>query len=220
MDAEFWLQRWEQGQTRFHQQQVLPLLQKHWPALGVRSDARVLVPLCGKSLDMHWLAAQGHRVLGVELSPLAVEQFFAEAGLNPQRHASRYGEHFVAGDIEIIRGDAFALDAELLHDVAAVYDRAALVALPPPLRARYADRVYAALPQGARGLLVTFEYPQEQMDGPPFAVEEAEVRARFAGFAPQLLERRDLLAQEARFREQGLDRFDTAVYALRKNPAG
>ncbi|SON79850.1 putative Thiopurine S-methyltransferase [Xanthomonas phaseoli pv. phaseoli] len=137
MDTDFWLQRWHDGQTGFHQDEVMPLLQKHWPALQLPHAARVLVPLCGKTLDMHWLAAQGHRVLGVELSPLAVTQFFAEAGLQPQRHTSSAGEHFIAGPIEIICGDAFALDRSVLADCMAVYDRAALVALPAELRRQY-----------------------------------------------------------------------------------
>lgn len=111
---------------------------------------------------MHWLASQGHRVLGVELSPLAVTQFFDEAGLQPQRHTSAAGEHFIAGPIEIICGDAFALDASVLADCTAVYDRAALVALPAELRQRYLQTVYVQLPTHCRGLLITLEYPQAE----------------------------------------------------------
>jgi len=96
MQPEFWLQRWQQGQIGFHRGEGMPLLERHWPALQVAPGGRVLVPLCGKSLDMHWLAAQGHRVLGVEISPLAVQQFFAEAGLRPERRSSALGEHFSA----------------------------------------------------------------------------------------------------------------------------
>ncbi|OOX05862.1 thiopurine S-methyltransferase, partial [Xanthomonas citri pv. glycines] len=155
MDTNFWLERWQLGHTGFHQQEVLPLLQKHWHALDLPKESRVLVPLCGKTLDMHWLASQGHRVLGVELSPLAVTQFFDEAGLQPQRHTSAAGEHFIAGPIEIICGDAFALDASVLADCTAVYDRAALVALPAELRQRYLQTVYVQLPTHCRGLLIT-----------------------------------------------------------------
>ena len=168
MDTDFWLQRWQDGQTGFHQDEVMPLLQKHWPALQLPAHARVLVPLCGKTLDLHWLAAQGHRVLGVEISPLAVTQFFDDAGLQPQRHTSRAGEHCIAGPIEIICGDAFTLDASVLGDCTAVYDRAALVALPAALRQRYLETVYARLPAGCRGLLITLDYPQAEKAGPPF----------------------------------------------------
>lgn len=218
MDAEFWLQRWQQGQIGFHRHDVMPLLQKHWPSLQLPEGSRVLVPLCGKSLDMHWLAAQGLRVLGVELSPLAVTQFFDEAGLEPARTTGRYGEHFSAGPIEIILGDAFGMDPALLADIAGVYDRAALIALPPDLRLRYRDTVYAALPAGCQGLLITLEYPQEEKAGPPFSVAQAEVEALFASpWRHTLLERRDILDQEPRFREEGLSALETAVYRLRRS---
>lgn len=213
MDPEFWLQRWREGRIGFHNDRVLPLLQKHWPALDLDAGSRVFVPLAGKSLDMLWLAAQGHRVLGVELSELAVAQFFAENGLRPQVRESRYGVHHVAGNIELIHGDAFALDEAILSDCAGVYDRAALIALPPPLRARYVDQLYARLPRDCRGLLVTLEYPQHERAGPPFSVPESEVRERFPPrWSVDLLERRDLLAHEPGF---GASTLDTVVYRLR-----
>ncbi|RYZ73475.1 MAG: thiopurine S-methyltransferase [Lysobacteraceae bacterium] len=218
MKADFWLQRWQEGQIGFHRDDVMPLLATHWPALRLPPGSRVLVPLAGKSLDMHWLAAQGHRVLGIELSPLAVQQFFAKAGLQPARHSSRHGEHFVAGDLEIILGDAFGLDAGLLADVAGVYDRAALIALPADLRRRYLDTVYAALPGGCDGLLITLEYPQEEKAGPPFSVEAPEVAKLFsAPWQAIPLERRDILDQEPRFRAEGVSALATAVYRLRKS---
>ncbi|MCC4631693.1 thiopurine S-methyltransferase [Xanthomonas dyei] len=218
MDTNFWLQRWQDGQTGFHQDEVMPLLQKHWPALQLPRAACVLVPLCGKTLDMHWLAAQGHRVLGVELSPLAVTQFFDEANLQPQRHTSSAGEHFVAGPIEIICGDAFALDASVLADCTAVYDRAALVALPADLRRRYLQTTYARLPAMCRGLLITLDYPQAEKAGPPFAVDAAEVQALFqAQWQVQQLEQRDILEQEPRFRADGVTALATAVYRLQRS---
>ncbi|KQR18238.1 MULTISPECIES: thiopurine S-methyltransferase [Xanthomonas] len=218
MDTNFWLQRWQDGQTGFHQDEVMPLLQKHWPALQLPHAARVLVPLCGKTLDLHWLAAQGHRVLGVELSPLAVTQFFDEANLHPQRHTSSAGEHFVAGPIEIICGDAFALDASVLADCTAVYDRAALVALPADLRWRYLETTYARLPAACRGLLITLDYPQAEKAGPPFAVDAAEVQTLFqAQWQVQQLEQRDILDQESRFRADGVTALSTAVYRLQRS---
>lgn len=217
MQPDFWLQRWQQGQIGFHRGEVMPLLQKHWPALQLPPASKILVPLCGKTLDMHWLAAQGHHVLGVELSPLAVEQFFAEAGLVPERHVSRNGEHFVAGPIEIILGDAFALDDTQLADVAAIYDRAALIALPPELRRRYRDTVYSRLPAGCRGLLITLEYPQAEKSGPPFSVDPHEVDELFhIHWQTELLERRDILAAEPSFRAEGVTALGTAVYRLQR----
>lgn len=217
MDADFWLRRWQDGQIGFHRHEVMPLLERHWRSFRLPTGSRVIVPLCGKSLDMHWLAAQGHRVLGIELSPLAVEQFFAEAGVRPERHASRYGEHFVAGPIEIILGDAFGVDEALFADAAGIYDRAALIALPPALRRRYLETTYAALPSGCRGLLITLEYPQPEKKGPPFSVEQGEVEALFsAPWQASLQERRDILEQEASFKADGVTALATAVYSLRK----
>ena len=146
MHPEFWHQRWADNQIGFHQDTPTPLLLKHWPALDIPAGAQVFVPLAGKSLDMAWFAAQGYRVLGVELSQLAIEQFFVEHGLQPDIRESKYGRHYSANGIELICGDAFALDAQALHDCVAVFDRAALIALPPELRQRYAREVYAKLP--------------------------------------------------------------------------
>ena len=216
MDHDFWLQRWREGRTGFHQDRVMPLLEKHWDALALPAGSRVFVPLAGKTLDMLWLAARGHRVLGVELSPLAVEQFFAEHQLVPEVHESRYGAHHVAGEIELICGDAFALDAAALADCAGVYDRAALIALPAELRARYVGELYARLPAACRGLLITLEYPQPEKEGPPFSVEEAEVRRLYAPrWHVDLLERRDILAQQPGFADEGVTALATAVYRLR-----
>lgn len=217
MDADFWHERWQAGRIGFHQDRVLPLLQKHWPALRLPADARVFVPLAGKSLDMHWLAAQGHAVLGVELSPLAVEAFFAEAGLTPAIAAETDGIHHRSGGIDLVAGDVFALASASLDGIAAVYDRAALIALPADLRRRYADEVYRRLPRGCQALLITLEYPQAQMDGPPFPVDEAEVHSLFAAdWHIAVLERRDILADEPRFRDGGVTTLHTTVYRLQR----
>ncbi len=216
MDAAFWHQRWADHQIGFHQSMPTPQLPAFWPSLAVPEGARVFVPLAGKSLDMLWFAARGYRVLGVELSQLAVEQFFDENGLRPDIHETKYGRHYTAGPIELVCGDAFALDAETLRDCEAVFDRAALVALPLALRQRYARELYSALPTGCRGLLVTLEYPQHEKVGPPFSVDEAEVHALFdRDWASDLLERERIPPDNARF-EQELSRLDAVAYALRK----
>lgn len=217
MQPEFWHQRWREGRTGFHQDRPTPLLVEHWPALGVAAGATVFVPLAGKSLDLAWLAAQGHRVLGVELSQLAVDQFFAALGEVPSRRTTPYGIHHQAGGIELIVGDAFGLDAAVLADCAAVYDRAALIALPPELRLRYAHELYASLPRACRGLLVTLEYPQHEKQGPPFSVEEAEVHALYGrDWEIATLERRDILAREPGFVAEGVTALATAAYRLRR----
>lgn len=215
MQADFWHQRWADNQIGFHQSSPTTLLLKHWPALGVPACASVFVPLCGKSLDMAWLASQGHSVLGVELSQLAIKQFFAEHALTPATHASQYGTHYRAGGIEIIHGDAFGLDAAVLGDCSAVFDRAAMIALPPPMRARYADEVYSRLPSGCHGLLITLEYPQADRDGPPFAIAESEIRERYAPtWDIDMLERRPIAPEHPGY-VSGVSKLDTTVYGLR-----
>lgn len=215
MDASFWLDCWREGRTGFHRSEVMPFLERHWPALDVPRGTRVLVPLAGKTLDMAWLASQGLRVLGVELSPLAVQAFFDRHQLQAQRHASGCGEHYVAGDIEIIQGNVFDLDAATLATCGAVYDRAALIALPAPMRQQYAESIYARLPAGCRGLMITLDYPAGEMEGPPFTVPPAEVhRLLDAGWQVTTLEHRDIYANEPGLAARGLSALATDVFRL------
>jgi len=217
MDAEFWLERWRDGRTHFHQTRVTPLLAKYWPALELPAGCKVLVPLSGKSLDMVWLAEQGHQVLGVELSSLAVEQFFAENNLTPTVRDADQGRYYAAGKIEIYCGDIFSLGADVLGECVGAYDRAALVALPEDMRGRYAKHVYGQLSDAYRGLLITLDYDQSQMEGPPFPVGDDEVQAIYAGHSDAaLIDRRDILDKEPKFKERGLAKLDTLVYRLQR----
>ena len=217
MDPAFWHQRWADNQIGFHQDKPTPLLLKHWGALDVAPGACVFVPLAGKSLDLAWFAAQGYRVLGVELSQRAVEQFFAEHGLVPAIAESRYGIHYTAGAIELVCGDAFGLDADALARCDAVFDRAALIALPPDLRRRYAHELYGRLPRGCRGLLITLDYPPQEKAGPPFPVPDDEVRALYGNdWDLALLERRDILAQQPGFQAEGVTDLHTSAWRLQR----
>jgi thiopurine S-methyltransferase len=175
VDRDFWLARWQNNQIGFHEGRPNALLVAHFAALGIPAGGRIFVPLCGKSRDMHWLRAQGFTVVGAELSRLAVEQFFAELGLTPKVALAGRLERFEAEGVTLFVGDVFDLDQDTLCAVDAVYDRAALVALPAPLRARYAAHIIG-LTRAAAQLLVTFEYDQARQSGPPFSVLEAEVR--------------------------------------------
>jgi thiopurine S-methyltransferase len=217
MHPDFWHQRWQDGRIGFHQDRPTPLMLEHWPALGVAPGARVFVPLCGKALDMAWFASQGLRVLGAELSELAVRQFFDEHGLAPGVEERPTGRHYRAGGIEIVCGDAFGLDDALLATCDAVFDRAALIALPAPMRRRYAESLYARLPAGCRGLLVTLEYPAHEKAGPPFPVAEDEVRALYGReWTVRVLERRDILDAQPAFADEGVTRLETVVYRLER----
>ena len=214
MDAEFWHLRWQQGQIGFHEGAPNAFLVSHAGRLGT-PPRRIFVPLCGKTRDLAYLAGLGHRVVGVELSPLAAEAFFAESGAEPTRTREGAFERFAAGSIEILVGDFFALDAAVLGEVDAAYDRAALVALPPDLRARYAAHEVELLPSGAPILLVAFDYDQAKMQGPPFSVPETTVRALYGATCEvEPLETRETIEQRPRFREAGLDRVAETAFLL------
>lgn len=214
MEPAFWHERWQRRQIGFHQDDVNPWLERYWPALGAGPGA-VLVPLCGKSRDMAWLRAHGHEVVGVEISELAVREFFAEQGLVPREFDAGPFHCLAAGGYRIFCGDFFALSTELAGPITAVYDRAALIALPPEMRVRYAAHLAGLLPQGHPALLVAFEYPQPEMEGPPFAVLEDEVEElHAAGYDIRLLHDADILDQEPRFRDKGVSRLHEKVYCL------
>jgi thiopurine S-methyltransferase len=214
MDADFWHQRWRDNLIGFHQPTVNPHLQRFWSQLGVTAGSTVLVPLCGKSMDMGWLA-ESQRVLGVELSAKAVEDFYRENGLQPVRRDAGPFSVYDAAGVTLYRGDFFDLQRAHTASVAAVYDRAALIALPADMRPAYAAQLRALVPRGAPMLLITLEYDQAQMQGPPFAVERDEVEALFAGdWQIEALQYEPILDREPRFRERGLSRLAEHVYRL------
>lgn len=217
MHEEYWHQRWAEGRTGWHRDEVDRMLETHWPSLGLASGTRVLVPLCGMSLDMAWLAGLGHGVLGVELSRMACEGFFTAQRTVPAVRRDGPFEVFAAEGIELLCGDVFALRERDFAGVAGIYDRAALIALPPPLRQRYAQAVYARMPAGSRGLLITLEYDQREREGPPFAVHEDEVRGLLAAdWEVECVERRDILESQPQFRAEGVSALATAVYRLQR----
>lgn len=178
MEPDFWRKRWENNQIGFHEGKPNAFLVQHVASLGLEAGARVFLPLCGKTRDIFWLLSQGFRVAGAELSRIAVEQLFAELDVTPQVSTIGPLKRFSASDIDIFVGDIFTLDAETLGKVDAVYDRAALVALPPQVRPRYAAHL-VALSARAPQLLICFSYDQSAMAGPPFSVPPAETHALY-----------------------------------------
>ena len=189
MEEQFWQDRWKSNQIGFHKPTPNPLLTRNFPALQLPVGARVFVPLCGKSLDVHWLLAQGCRVVGAELSQLAVEQLFGDLGLAPSITAHGSLQRYEAETLTVFQGSLFDLTREMLGAVDAVYDRAALVALPEPMRAQYVPHVLA-LTADAPQMLICFDYDQSCTDGPPFSVDADEVHRRYATtYSVTLLER-------------------------------
>lgn len=217
MEREFWQARWDEGHIGFHQDDINPYLPRYWPQLGVAAGGTVFVPLCGKSKDMLWLRSQGHSVLGVEIVPRAVEAFFAEHALAATTHRQDDFTVWQGDRIKIFCGDFFNLAASDMTGVGAVYDRAALIALPPALRVAYAQHLHAILPRDTVILLVTVDYPQAEMQGPPFAVAAAEVDALYNAYSTiEPLCAEDVLAANPRFRDRGLTRLEERVCVLRR----
>jgi len=218
MHPDFWHERWQNKQIGFHQSEINLHLQEFWPVLDSADSSRVFVPLCGKSRDMLWLRAQGREVVGIELSPSAVQAFFDENGLPVKISSNGSFSVFESDGIRIYCGDFFDLAPDDLAGVTAVYDRASLIALPPDMRAAYADHMHGLLSPGTKTLLIAFEYPQHEMAGPPFNVHEQEVRALYGNHCRiELLHVADILDQEPRFREKGLTSLQEKIYALTYN---
>ena len=178
MDANFWHNKWETKQIGFHQSEVNEALRAHFTTLNLAQGSRVFVPLCGKSLDMHWLLDQGYDVVGVELSQIAVTELFAELDVVPTQTQCGELTCFAYENLVVFQGDYFALTQDMIGQIDAVYDRAALVALPESLRAQYTDHLIA-LTGTAPQLLLTFEYDQELVQGPPFSVRADEVARHY-----------------------------------------
>lgn len=178
MEASFWHAKWEKSEIAFHQDDFNPLLVEHFGALCLPAGSRVFVPLCGKTRDILWLLQSGYRVVGAELSRLAVEQLFMEMDLQPSITQVGPLTRFAVEDIDIYCGDIFDLTASELGQVDAIYDRAALVALPADMRQRYAEHL-VAITGRARQLLIAYEYDQSLQNGPPFAVCAEEVHCLY-----------------------------------------
>ena len=178
MQPDFWHQKWLKNEIGFHVPETNPLLVKHFEALKLTQGARIFLPLCGKTLDIAWMLAQGHQVVGAELSQIAIEDLFISLNLTPT--ITHLGEitHYSATNIDVFVGDIFALTPAMLGKVDAVYDRAALVALPDEMRKSYSAHL-VALTKQAPQLLICFEYDQTIHAGPPFSINPDEVKQHY-----------------------------------------
>ncbi|MGP9689879.1 thiopurine S-methyltransferase [Psychrobacter sp. AOP22-C1-C5] len=190
MNPEFWQKRWQEKRIGFNQSEVNPLLIKYWPALNVPADSRIFLPLCGKSIDMVWLAAQGYDVVGVELVESAVREFFAEQSIEPTVH-----QHLENPAIKCYQGkledsersitlwvaDIFALTSKDIGNISAVYDKAALIALPADMRSDYSKQI-RKISGNAPQLLITLNYDQSKKDGPPFSISHEQVQQYYSEY--------------------------------------
>ncbi len=211
-DPEFWHSKWAANKIGFHLEDVNPLLVSYWNATNPSSQDKVFVPLCGKSEDLVWLATKHEDVQGVELSNIAVRAFFAEHFYTPMVMPIN-GQHelYQFDELSIYAGDYFTAP---IQPVDIVYDRASLVALPQEMRAEYVAKIKSLLKPGARILLVTLDYPQDEMAGPPFSIPEQEVRTLYSEYTVTRLLRDEAGEDHPKIDKKGLSRFAEEVYLI------
>lgn len=219
MEPDFWLERWQQTQIHFDQPNPNDLLQAHWSALGLAHGSTVFVPLCGKSVDMVWLAGQGHKIVGNELSPIAIDDFFARLNLVPETGTEPGFTIKSAGPYEFWCGDFFALPDAATVGISAIYDRAALMALPPDMRKRYAHKLTNLGTSNVRTLLITVEYDQSVLPGPPHSVTHDEVGALFADSHITEVDRVQTMSWTPKFKEHGIETVGQVVYLMAPHQA-
>lgn len=210
MNREYWTNRWNDNQTGFHLKGVNPLLAQFWP----KARGRVLVPLCGKSEDLAWLAERKLEVVGVELSLIAAKAFATEQGIVFQETHEPPFTVLRGKWITYYVGDFFDFTPAIGGPIDLYYDRAALIALPPEMRPAYVRHVQSLVAKGGQGLLIGLEYDPSQMHGPPFTVPEAEVRRLFEPWRCEKLLEYDCLEQESKFKDRGLTWMKESVYRL------
>ena len=213
MNNDFWLKRWNENRIGFHKAGVNPLLEQFLPQVS-KTPGRTLVPLCGKSVDLAWLLAQGHQVVGADISEIAARAFASEQGIAMTRANEPPFTVFRAESITYYVGDFFNIKPDRIGRFDLIYDRAALIALPRDKRPEYAQLLKSLLVSGGQILLISLEYDPKKMEGPPFAVTESEVRSLFQGTRMDKLHEYDCIEEEARFKERGLDWMKEVVYRV------
>ncbi len=182
MEEDFWHQKWESNTIGFNQSQPNQLMQRYFPTLHLKPGDRVFVPLCGKSIDMLWLAGQGYKVLGVELSQLACKAFFQENKLPVKITETDHFVLYSSHEITLISGDFFKLDKNVLGKIDAIYDRAALIALSEEMRQLYSAHLAKLADPETEIFLITTCYEETEMQGPPFSVDANEVKTLFSPY--------------------------------------
>ena len=199
-----WESRWQEGRIGFHLPEVNSYLLRYSDILLTQNRESVFVPLCGKTLDLPWLAGRTKKVGGIELVHKAVKDFFKENKLTHSIQQSGKLNLFSSDTIVLFQGDFFDLNKEQTASFDAIYDRASIVAFDLSERERYVNHLMSFLEPGGRILLITLEYDQNQMTGPPFSVPADEIEWLYAPYGVlELLETSDIL--DDRFRKKGLD---------------
>jgi thiopurine S-methyltransferase len=195
VETGFWERRWADGQIAFHKDAVNEGLLRH-AQRAFPPSGRVLVPLCGKSLDLGWLVDQGYEVHGIELVEQAVAAFFEARCVEPEIVEEAWGRAYRSDRITIHLANLFDVDLLALGPFQGIWDRAALIALPPRDRLGYLARLRQLVEAGATHLLESLAYESETMTGPPFSVPDAEIEAAYAGLSLTQLERENLIGTD------------------------
>jgi len=215
-DQSFWHKKWENNELGFHLNDIHPLLKKYHSDIFLAEET-VFVPLCGKSIDMNFLQSKGKKVIGVELSDIAASSFFQEQF--PKSSLTSYlidqsnFQEFSAQNIRILVGDYFSLTSEILDGAKQIYDRASLIALPPEMRKSYVEHLRILLPKASM-LLITLDYEQEKMGGPPFSVDFDEIMTLFSFANVKQLHRKNIIDKEPKFKSKGLTKFNQTAYHI------
>jgi thiopurine S-methyltransferase len=215
IDKQHWLDRWQENRIGFHEGEVNRHLRNQLPRFGLAHGSCVFMPLCGKAHDIAWIAQQGCEVIGIELSAIAIEAFFDEHGLDYECFDSdRFGV-YKSGNISLLQGDFFDLRNDDLGACSFVYDRASLIAMDAPDRPRYCEHMLSIVPAASNMLLITMDYDQSEMEGPPFAVSSEEIYRYYDdAFSINLIESNDIIDERPRWREAGLSGLSELVFRL------
>ncbi len=192
MEPDFWIERWKNRQIGFHESETNALLRKHLPEAWKVSGKKVFVPLCGKTLSIHWFLELGLDVIGVELSEIAILELFDELNLKPKIEEISFGKKFSSKSLIVFQSDFFKLSSRELGAIDFSFDRASLVALPKDLRAQYTKHLIE-ITENAAQLLIVFEYDQTASTGPPFSISEQEISEHYSKkYSYNCLEKKDL----------------------------
>lgn len=206
MELSYWKSRWNKGNIGFHMPEGYPGLKEHWPNLDISDESVVLVPLCGKSVDLIWLSEHVKKVVGVEVSKKAIHEFFAEQNVVPKTDTFADFTIYKSGNIELWCGDFFKFPLHKHNGFDLIYDKAALQALPKEMRLRYVKKVIELSTNATQILLHHFTYPQNEMTGPPFSINETEVNILFGKhFVISIVEENEIPADDfKKFKKRGL----------------
>lgn len=196
MEPSYWHHVWEQRDIGFDQAEPNPLLKRFISHLLVEKNSRIFLPLCGKSIDAMWLHSQGYHVVGCELSAIAVNELFEALQITPTLDVMEHTTRYYAKNIEIFCGDLFALDASTLGKIDAIYDRAAIVAMPEHMRRDYAMQLHT-ITQNAPQLVICYEFSDSDIQGPPFHVSQQHLQAAYLPYYSfQLIEKNAIVSQK------------------------